>query len=167
MNSKDCSFGFSLIEFLVYLMASSMICLLLSNWVVNALYANVIISQKNNVQLSILTTIDCCTRDIMCAPSHKSAWIKTEPQYILWHQLGQAVGYQFDKQQIIRVAGRYNAVTRTVYKKTYSQVVAQVADCQYTLKKNGDSVVEVGIQFSIKKGIIQSECSRNIVLRNH
>ena len=159
--------GFSLIEFLVYLVASITICLLLCSWVVRALHTNALISQKNNVQLSILTAFDCCVRDIICAPPTDNAWLKTEPHYILWHQLDQVIGYQFDKQQIMRVAGRYNAATHSVYKKTRSRIAAQVTDCQYTLKKEGDTIVGVDVQFSIKKGNMQRECNRYIALRNY
>lgn len=159
--------GFSLIEFLVYLTVSSTICLLLSNWVVGALHTNVLISQKNSVQLSILTAFDCYARDIMCAPSIDTAWLKTEPNYILWRQSDRVIGYQFNNHQIMRIAGRYNAVTHSVYKKTGSRIAAQVADCQFNFKKKGDIIVGIEVTFSLQKGKASDECKQYIALRNH
>ena len=159
--------GFSLIEFLVYLTVSSTICLLLCNWVVGALHTNALISQKNSVQLSILAAFDCYARDSMCAPSIDSAWLKTEPHYILWRQSDRVIGYQFDKQQIMRVAGRYNVVTHSVYKKTRSRIAAQVTDCQFNLKKEGNVIAGIEVNFSLQKGSVSNACKQYIALRNH
>ena len=103
----------------------------------------------------------------MCAPFQVSAWLKTEPNYILWRQLDRVIGYQFSKHQIMRVAGRYNTVTQSVYKKTRSRIAASVTDCTFNLKKEGDTIVGIEVNFSLQKGSAHNECKQYIALRNH
>ncbi len=163
--------GFSLLEFLIYLGVSSIICMLLCNWVAYSVCAMNKISQQNSIDLTLLCVIDCCARDIYAAPTNSSAWIKQEPQYVLWVQGNMVIGYHYDKKHIMRVAGHYDPISKTfVGKLKRSKIASHVTQCQFEIQKEQKKIIGVCIECAIQKGETRSntkgECTHYIAIQN-
>lgn len=140
--------GFTLIEFIIYLMLFSIIVLLTSQWLVLSVGP----LQKNNNILrdivSLHTAHDVFMRDMISAPSHIDQWLERNSDLLIWRKNSTHIGWQIKNNRLIRISGNYDG--SQWHKKTQS-LIAHNLDAVFTLHIVQDHVDLIQCDLATKK----------------
>lgn len=130
---KICFAGFSLIEFMVYLIAFSCI-------ITVALHALVGITQKArsnslNVHktMQLFTALDCMAFELAQAPAAKNKWYKTENQECIWHSNlhKKDISYCCVDKKLVRIRGVYSMQKNSWLSKVSTTIVDALDSCLF------------------------------------
>jgi len=161
MNKK----GFSLLEFLVYLAICSIVSLVLSQWVVTLIKDRNNIRLKNSTKLSLLSSMDCFTRDIYEAPSEQSAWQDMQKDLLSWKKGTKKIKYSYIKNSIYRIV-KNNSLLLSHQKASKQIILDNVIDCIFSLKKQDERVIVATIALTIQKGGCKCEQKRTAYIQS-
>lgn len=137
-------FGFSLIEFLIYISLFALLSLLVHQW----LFGSIVPLKQNVAHTRIASTLhtasDAFVRDIHMAPKQISQWAFIQPDKIGWNNRNQTIVWCVEHNVLIRKHAHHTSViardVEGVFTVTHDANDIQLVQCQLHSMKNGDRV---------------------------
>ena len=155
--------GFSILEFLIYLAACGVISLILAQWVVMVLKDHHASRLKNSAQLSLLSVLDCFSKDIYSAPTMRSQWNHFKKDKISWHKGRKKITYSFAHNKLYR-----SVKNNSLSKKASKQILLEhIINGSFLMQQKGANIIAATIDFSIKKGGQNHAQQRMVLLQNN
>ena len=125
--------GFSLIEFMVYLISFSCI-------ITMALHSIVVVTQKARSSsasarhsMQLFTALDVIAFEIAQAPSAKNKWYKADPSLCIWHSNfhKKDIGFCLRDKKLLKISGVYSIQTNKWTSKVSNMLAENVDVCSF------------------------------------
>jgi len=160
--------GFSLIEFMVYLVAFSCLISLTLQALVRVTYkarTDSLIAQK---RLQLFTAVDVMAFEMAQAPHKKNRWHSAEKDRCIWHSNlhKKDIGYAVVDKKLVKISGVYSPQTQKWISKVTTPLAEAIDSCLFEFEW-GTVLASSQLQ-TIQCNLISKQLSttRKIVLNN-
>ncbi len=99
--------GFSLVELLVYLAASSLMLMFVIHFCVNVQRTSTKKNAQSLARASIYASLDSMARECSCAPADQRLWYHKDTSMISWKTFDGTVGFSFNRTKLLRFSRSY------------------------------------------------------------
>lgn len=155
------SYGFSLIEFLIYCSLSSFMAVLIMQIIVS--FEQKILQQQKNAQTTatMMASLDSFSRICRQAPACAKNWHALGPVNIAWSHNAGTSEFSFDKQRLLYIT-RNKDSTGAVH-SSYNVLLSGVQG-SFSVDKEHDRITCVHLLLSITTPSRIMNVSKNVVL---
>lgn len=124
--------GFTLLEFIIYILFFSFIAMATASWAVHLVHALRVRHAKQELLSMFHAAHDLLLQDIHHAPTERGQWKEIQPTCLIWTTHQKEIGWQWECKQLFRIEGRYNVTKKQWSHRTKNLVAAPVDMIQFT-----------------------------------
>lgn len=136
--------GFTLIEFIIYIILTISLMYWLIPWSISIFCFN------NKMHYNVNQVIDCCIvhdlfiKDIFDSSHTLHSWINTSSNVLLWKAIdGTHKSWYFKNKNIYRTIGIYNAINSAWIKNHTDLLLTNVSTASFSMDKDASSITTI------------------------
>lgn len=150
--------GFSIIEFLLYLVIVSSIILLITRFACFSVQGLQLHNQRNQSIASLAAAVDFMLSYVCTAPGSLDRWKERGPSVIVYNATDSYdYGFLVENNCLMRYQGLYNSITRNWSIINKSVIVDHCGSAVFTLYEKQDKQVVVGCSCILTSTFLEAD----------